>query len=154
MRRVGLKNYLTDRRFTAEKCSFEIYGYPQNYGSAVTQNTGSQSSQCSNCYMPQYQNSYPATVNCVPTLTLGEVPPVPATASNNSTQIRSSVCSVIPIPIPIVQITANNNSTPTSRCVCSVMAGGPVSAPRPTSATAATLPTPTSVPVMPTLVTC
>lgn len=59
MRRVGLKNYLTDRRFTAEKCSFEIYGYPQNYGSAVTQNTGSQSSQCSNCYMPQYQNSYP-----------------------------------------------------------------------------------------------
>lgn len=60
MRRVGLKNYLTDRRFTADKCSFEIYGYPQNYGSAVNQNTGSQSqTQCSNCYLPQYQNAYP-----------------------------------------------------------------------------------------------
>jgi hypothetical protein len=41
MRRVGLKNYLTDRRFTAEKCSFETDGYPPNYGSAVTANHGS-----------------------------------------------------------------------------------------------------------------
>ncbi|XP_048748872.2 uncharacterized protein LOC125661046 isoform X1 [Ostrea edulis] len=57
MRRVGLKNYLTDRRFTAEKCSFEIYGYPPNYGSAATSNQGT---TCPTyCGQAQYQNQYP-----------------------------------------------------------------------------------------------
>lgn len=58
MRRVGFKNYLIDRRFIVEKCSFEIYGYLQNYGLAVIQNIGFQFSQCFNCYMFQYQNFY------------------------------------------------------------------------------------------------
>ncbi|XP_062591198.1 uncharacterized protein LOC134252705 isoform X1 [Saccostrea cucullata] len=57
MRRVGLKNYLTDRRFTAEKCNFEIYGYPPNYGSAALTNQGT---TCPTyCSQAQYQNQYP-----------------------------------------------------------------------------------------------
>lgn len=35
MRRLGLKNYLTDRRFTAETCSSEINGYPPIYPPSV-----------------------------------------------------------------------------------------------------------------------
>nr|XP_022310525.1 fasciclin-1-like [Crassostrea virginica] len=35
MRRLGLKNYITDRRFTAETCSFEINGYPPIYPPSV-----------------------------------------------------------------------------------------------------------------------
>ncbi|XP_078329328.1 fasciclin-1-like isoform X2 [Crassostrea virginica] len=64
MRRVGLKNYLTDRRFTAEKCSFEIYGYPPNYGSAVISNQ--QGTTCPTyCGQASYANQYPCnTAQC------------------------------------------------------------------------------------------
>ncbi|XP_061190366.1 uncharacterized protein LOC133198263 [Saccostrea echinata] len=63
MRRVGLKNYLTDRRFTADTCSFEIYGYPPNYGSTVLTNQGT---TCPTyCSQAQYQNQYPCnTAQC------------------------------------------------------------------------------------------
>ncbi|XP_061190363.1 uncharacterized protein LOC133198258 [Saccostrea echinata] len=63
MRRVGLTNYLTDSRFTAEKCNFEIYGYPPNYGSAVLTNQGT---NCPTyCSQAQYQNQYPCnTAQC------------------------------------------------------------------------------------------
>lgn len=32
MRAVGMKNYLTDRRFYSKQCDFETLGYPPNYG--------------------------------------------------------------------------------------------------------------------------
>ncbi|XP_061190847.1 uncharacterized protein LOC133198963 [Saccostrea echinata] len=63
MRRVGLKNYLTDRRFTAEKCSFELYGYPPNYRSAMFTNQGP---TCPTyCSQAEYKNQYPCnTAQC------------------------------------------------------------------------------------------
>ena len=32
MRAVGMKNYLTDRRFYSKECDFTSQGYPPNYG--------------------------------------------------------------------------------------------------------------------------
>ncbi|CAC5409053.1 FAS1 [Mytilus coruscus] len=32
MRSLGMKNYLTDRRFYSQQCTFESQGYPPNYG--------------------------------------------------------------------------------------------------------------------------
>ncbi|XP_052083863.1 fasciclin-1-like [Mytilus californianus] len=32
MRALGMKNYLTDRRFYSQQCTFESQGYPPNYG--------------------------------------------------------------------------------------------------------------------------
>ncbi|XP_062597812.1 uncharacterized protein LOC134259226 isoform X2 [Saccostrea cucullata] len=67
MIRVGLKNYLTDRRFTAETCSFEKSGYPFNYVSAVHTN---QDTTCPMyCSLAPYQNQYPCnSALCQPSL--------------------------------------------------------------------------------------
>ncbi|OWF39283.1 fasciclin-1-like [Mizuhopecten yessoensis] len=71
IRSVGMKNYLTDDRFTAKRCNFELYGYPpgydyasnsydnsnNNYGNNYQQTTFNPYSQQSNSYNPSNQVS-------------------------------------------------------------------------------------------------
>ncbi|KAK3094568.1 hypothetical protein FSP39_003488 [Pinctada imbricata] len=58
LRSIGIKKYITDRRFTSQVCDFEVYGYPPNYDSGNGYQN-SQSSCPSNCQTYPNYLSFP-----------------------------------------------------------------------------------------------